>query len=500
MPAQQPQDLYSFLGFVSNPFESNTAEREPQIASYAVRPPYLDRTNQASHIGRGIFVLDGARGSGKSATRLTVAKSIWQATGAKPLVVALTNFNIFRPYIKGRLTLDLFATQIAFLTIETILSWLSSLPKTEAEARIEEIDNLGKKLIDQFASNFFLNRADNARSTTAQETYDLLNVSLQNKAELWVEKRWDQVSTVIAGLAATLGKKYAEVDIGDPDSYAALLKNQQASGFSDPHYVFARTVEVARLFGFSGVLVQIDKIDETDWTTTSIPAAGQLIFPILSNIGLHEIDGLSWSVFAWDKVTKHLISTFREQLRFDKIQRGSISWEPFYLEGLIQKRLEHFSSGAISQLEQISVDGTDISIILRELIQLTGQSPRQLITALDAVVSEHAQRNQSVLKRLDKEAFERGMDIYAVRSLTDNGLIDDARQIAKLGTESFVTKDVQSLLRQSVQSARARIDKWVNELQLVVLSGTRQTASTGRPIDEFSISDPRALRVLKRNL
>jgi hypothetical protein len=500
MTAQQPQDLYSFLGFISNPFESNTAEREPQIASYAVRPPYLDRTNQASHVGRGIFVLDGARGSGKSATRLTIAKSIWQGTGAKPLVVALTNFNIFRPYIKGGLSLDLFATQIAFLTIETILSWLSSLPKTEAEARIAEIDSLGKKLIDKFVSNFFLNRADNARSATAQETYDLLNVSLQNKAVLWAEKRWDTVSTVIAGLAATLGKKYMEVDIGDPDSYAALLKRQQTSDFSDPQYVFARTVEVARLFGFSGVLVQIDKIDETDWTTTSIPAAGQLIFPILSNIGMHEIDGLSWSVFAWDKVTKHLISAYGQQLRFDKIQRGSISWEPKYLEGLIQKRLEHFSNGAISQLEKISVDGTDISTILRELIGLTGQSPRQLITALDAVVSEHAQRNQSELKRLDKEAFERGMDIYAVRSLNDNGLIDDARQIAKLGALIFVTKDVQSLLRQSAQSARAKIDKWVNELQLVESIGTRPTESTGRPVDEFRISDPRVLRVLNRNL
>lgn len=500
MTAQQPQDLYDFLGFTSNPFESNTAEREPEIASYAVRPPYLDRTRQASLGGHGIFVLDGARGSGKSATRLTVAKSLWQETGPKPLVVVLTNFNVFRPYVKAGLTLDLFATQIAFLTFETILSWLSSLSEAEADSRIAKIDSAGKKLIERFASNFFLNRADNARSTSAQETYDLLNVSLPAKAALWADKRWDQVSTVIASLAAKLGKKYADFDIGDPDSYASLLKKQQSDGFSDPHYVFARTVEVARLFGFSGVLVQIDKIDETDWTTTSVPAAGELIFPILANIGLHEIDGLSWSLFVWDKVTKHLISTYRSQLRFDKIQRGSISWEPQYLERLIQRRLEHFSGGAISSLDQISVAGTDIAVILRELIELTGQSPRHLITALDAVVSEHAQRNQASHRRLDKEAFERGMDAYAVRSLTDNGLIDEARQIAKIGVDRFVTKDVQSLLRQSAQSARAKIERWAYELQLVEPSGTRQTATTGRPVDEFAICDARAQRVLKRNL
>lgn len=500
MNVQQQQDLYSFLGFTGNPFESNTAEREPEIASYAVLPPYLDRTKQASLGNCGIFVLDGARGSGKSATRLTVAKSIWQETGAKPLVVALTNFNVFRPYRKTGLTLELFATQIAFLSFETILSWLSSLSETDAEVRIAAIDSAGKKLVDRFATNFFLNRADNARSTTAQETFDLLNVSLPSKAALWVEKRWDQVSTVIAILAARLGKKYADFDIGDPSSYASLLQKQKSDGFSDPYYVLARTVEVARLFGFSGILVQIDKIDETDWTTTSVAAAGALIFPILANIGLHEIDGLSWSLFVWDKVMERLISTYRGQLRFDKIQRGSISWEPGYLENLVQKRLEHFSGGDISSLRQISVEGTDTSAIVRELIILTGQSPRHLITALDAVVSEHAQRNQAVHKQLNQEAFERGMDAYAVRSLTDSGLIDEARQIAKIGAERFVTKDVQSLLRQSAQSARARIEKWVYSLQLVEFAGTRQTATMGRPVDEFAVCDARAQRVLKRNL
>jgi hypothetical protein len=500
MTVPAPKDLYSFLGFNSNPFESNTAEREPEIASYAVHPPYLDRTLQASKAGQGIFFLDGARGSGKSATRLTVLKSVWREAAPAPLVVAFTNFNVFRPYAKSSLSLDLYATQIAFLTFETILSWLASLPEEEANERIAKIDNAGKSLINRFASNFYLNRADNARSTTSQDTYELLNVSLQTKAALWAEKRWDQVSTVVATLAARLGKKYADFDMGDPNSYAALLKRQQSEGFSDPTYIFVRTVEVARLFGFSGVLVQIDKIDETDWTTISVPAAADLIYPILSNIGLHEIPGLSWSLFVWDKVTKYLQQTYRGQIRFDKIQRGTISWESSFLENLIQRRLEHFSTQKISKLEQICEDGTNVSEIVTELIRLTGNSPRELITALDSVVSEHAQSNQAVHRKLDADAFQRGMDTYAVRSLTDSGLIDEARQIAKIGTELFITKDVQSLLRQGAQSARARIDKWADQLQLVTFAGTRQTTSTGRPVDEFVVSDARAQRVMKRNL
>ena len=88
---------YDVLGFSANPFNSNTAEREPEIASYAVHPPYLDRTAEASAAGTGVFLLEGARGSGKSATRLTVAKNLFKGPGG-PLIVSLTSFSVFRPF------------------------------------------------------------------------------------------------------------------------------------------------------------------------------------------------------------------------------------------------------------------------------------------------------------------------------------------------------------------------------------------------------------------
>ncbi len=123
---------FDVLGFTANPFNSNTAEREPEIASYAVHPPYLDRTAEASAAGSGVFFLEGARGSGKSATRLTVAKQLFKGPGG-PLVVSLTSFNVFRPFVKGGLSVDLYATQVAFLVAETLLTWLASLPDQEQE-------------------------------------------------------------------------------------------------------------------------------------------------------------------------------------------------------------------------------------------------------------------------------------------------------------------------------------------------------------------------------
>lgn len=67
--------LVDKLNFRANPFEHYTAETEPDIAAYAVRPPYLEGI-----VGRAkalsSFILFGARGSGKSATRITVYKEI----------------------------------------------------------------------------------------------------------------------------------------------------------------------------------------------------------------------------------------------------------------------------------------------------------------------------------------------------------------------------------------------------------------------------------------
>jgi len=255
------QTGYQVLGFDANPFNANTAEREPEIAAYAVHPPYLDRTSQASGAGRGVFFLEGARGSGKSATRLTVAKELFKGPGG-PLLVSLTSFNVFRPYLKGGLPVDLYATQVAFLVAETLLGWLASLPLDERERATAKSEPQAS-LVSRFIANFYLNRADHSRSSTAKDTYDLLATSIGGRTLAWADKRWDQIAGVVATIAGALSKKFADIDIGDPAGFQKLVEQQRGDGFYDPIYTLTRAVEVARAFGFTGVLVQVDKVDET---------------------------------------------------------------------------------------------------------------------------------------------------------------------------------------------------------------------------------------------
>lgn len=491
------QDFYAFLGFTSNPFENNTAEREPDIAAYAVRPPFLDRVLRSSN-AKGIFVLTGSRGSGKSATRLTVAKSVW-AQANKPLVVPMVGFNVFRPFSRGDIPLELFANQVMFLTIENILSWLSSQSDTSAEKILAKLKGDDRVLVRKLLASFYLSRSENARKVSASECFATLDVSVTEKSMLWIDKRWDQVATVVTNLASKLGDKYFEVDIGDPAAYAELIKRQSDEGFGDSLYVFGKAVELARLFGFTGIAVQIDKVDETDWTATDVVAGARLIYPLLANIQLHEIDGLTWSFFLWDKVSNHFNAAAGLPVRWDKIPNGKIAWDHDYLYELIQRRLQHFSAGRVLTLGQISEPNMDEQATVASLISLSEASPRHLITLLDVTLTEHIQHNPYAPVLLNYESFQRGMDIYARRSLDNSGHTEVANQIAKVQSVRFPTREVASRFGKGQQAARARIDTWV-QTGLVRYDGSESGPYGGRPVDCFVVEDPRVRRVIERKL
>ena len=491
------QDYFSFLGFTSNPFENNTAEREPHIELYAVRPPYLDRVLKTS-AEKGIFVLSGSRGSGKSATRITVAKSLWSRTRG-PLVVPLIGFNVFRPYVKNLIPLDVYADQVCFLVVEQILGWLSSLGDEEAARRLNSLTKDQKQLTDRLVSNFYLNRSDNSRATSVHACFEVLDVSLARKGVMWAEKRWDHLASVVSTLANSVARKVADFDIGDPKSYEALLQYQQQEGFNDPVYVFSKAVELARAFGFSGVVLHVDKVDETDWTNSSVSASGDLIYPLLTNIQLHEVDGLTWTFFLWDKVRDYLCVENKRPVRWDKIPNGKISWNDSYLRELINRRIGYFSNDALEGLESICDSSVDINAIYSELFKLSEKSPRNLITLLDKVMSEHIQLHQENHRKLDSESFSLGLDAYSIDSVSNLGVTTSVEQLTKLRALHFVTKDVAARFRISNPAARSRIDQWV-ENGLVEYAGSQVGPAGGRPVDQFEVADPRLQRIIERDL
>lgn len=368
-----------------------------------------------------------------------------------------------------------------------------------AANQLLQLSTEDKNFVRKMLGNFYLNRSENARKASAEECFKALDLSLIDKGILWADKRWDQLTTALTNLASKLGERYLEIDVGDPKAYAELLQRQRKDGFDDPVYVFSKVVEFARVFKFSGVTVHVDKVDETDWTTNSVDAAAGLVYPLLANIQLHEIDGLTWTFFLWDKLKDGLTEAAGRPVRWDKIPEGEIAWNLDYLGQLVEKRISHFSKEKLRALWDICDDSVNPADTLPKLAHISENSPRSLVTLLDIVVAEHIQGNQDPRMKLTQASFELGMDVFAPKSLGNAGLTQVANQIAKVKSFEFATSDVAARFGIGPQAARARIESW-QRTGLVEYSESRVGDGGGRPVDYFSVTDPKLRRVIERNL
>jgi hypothetical protein len=93
--------LVETLGLKGNPFEHYVAETEPNIAEYAVKPPYFE-AKDARALNTSSFVLFGDRGSGKSATRLTIFKQLWGKKANNERVPLVVTFSDFSSVLHGK--------------------------------------------------------------------------------------------------------------------------------------------------------------------------------------------------------------------------------------------------------------------------------------------------------------------------------------------------------------------------------------------------------------
>lgn len=489
---------YTAIGFKRNPFETNTAEREPEIELYAVRPPYLDPVEDASKHS-GSYTLAGTRGSGKSATRITVQRTLWKSEENHPLPIALTNFSIMRGESNPSRLLNLFSNQVFFLTIEAALVYLTTLPEASQEELLENIEKRSRQFLDWSIKTFYLSRPQDVRTVSAQECFDIFSVSFGRRSKIWAEKRWDAVTASLVGITASIAKKF-DIDIGDTEAYKRLLAScDQDEIVSDPLFILKKSVEFARLMGFSGLLIQVDKIDETDWTTNDAESAARLVWPLYSNVQLHEIDGLAWSFFLWDRVRELLNKESNMPVRWDKLPNDKIKWDPKNLQRLVEKRLDHFSEGRIDKLQQLFDGKIQDDGIYPELFSVSGLSPRMLVTVLNAVLTNHIHSNEGNVTPLTAESLAAGLDSYVRVSILDDYSRDTVSQLKKLGMTTFVTKDVARAFTIGQQGARQKIEKWINS-GLAIRNGQVFAGERSKPVDQFIISELRAKRLMERQL
>jgi hypothetical protein len=491
------------LELSGNPFEHYTAETEPHITEYAVRPPYLEAI-AARVSGLSSFILFGDRGAGKSATRITVFNQIWapgQQAGREPLVVNFTDFQTILPALKrGALADSDIIEAVSFVVIEQILLWLAALPDDDREVTLEVLNTSEKRLAHQLMSEFYLPRPELERQFRSEEAFRLLNSALIAKSAIWLTQRWDAVSAVLASIASIFSKHSTEGEIDAGPAAQSLLQSLKGAEPNAGRAVLARLVQLAKIFGFTGVSVLVDKVDETELTTNSAELTSKLIYPLVAHIQLLEVPGFSWQFFLWSKV-KGYFEDEGHAVRLDKIANSSIAWNADEFRLMLDRRIKYFS-GDRHDFASLFHDSSMADGAFSTICTIAMGSPRELVKILDVIVREHDVRNASGHTRLlTVESIELGLDKYVKDVISAVYTERVLGQIYRIKRSRFVNRDVQSAFRVSDQSARAKIKAW-EDAGLVKYVGTRAAEGDlgGKPSSEYAIADARIERIMRRQL
>lgn len=489
------------LGLSGNPFEHYTAETEPHITEYAVRPPYLEAI-AARALGLSSFILFGDRGAGKSATRITVFNQIWNGKnvdGARPLVVNLTDFTNVLPSLKRGTLADKDLVEAAsFVVAEQVLIWLSAHEDGDRKRLLDALDTNQRKLAHTIITEFYLARPEMERQFRTQEAFKILGSALAARSSSWLANRWDALSATIASImTAITSKESGEGVVQATEGLAKALKGDQ------PHAgraVLSRLVQFVQMFEFSGVVVLIDKVDETDLTTNSVENTTKLIFPLLAHIQLLEVNGFAWHFFLWSRV-KSFFDEGQYNIRLDKIANSLITWDRNDFRKMLDERLRYFSNGKAT-FRDLFVDDKTAEETFDQVIEIAMGSPRELVKIMDVIIREHDAANFSQTDRLlSDSSVSRGLDKY-VRDVTSTAFSERSLgQIYRLRKTKFINREVQTAFRINDQSARNKIKGW-EDAGLVRLIGTRAAEGDygGKPANEYMIADARIARIMTRDL
>jgi hypothetical protein len=496
--------LVEALSLRGNPFEHYVAETEPDIGEYAVKPPYFEAIDARAK-NTSSYVLFGDRGAGKSATRLTIFKQLWEKKAQGERVPVSVNFTDFSAVLSRKELVNLsentLIREVAFAVMESLLAWLSSLEDDEREVFLEAMNDDEHLLCYQLLRDYYLSRPEARRERSVREAMVLLNQAFLRKSRLWVERRWDPIARLIGTITDSLSRRYVGTQTSIAGDVTATMTKPRDEVEVDSILLLRRLVDLARVFDFSGVIILIDKVDETEATSNSADKTAALIHPLLSRVQLMEVDGFSWIYFLWDRV-KTFFEVEKYHVRLDKVGHATVSWDDEFFVLMLNKRVAFFSNSRLDFAGLFSNE-IDVSAVCGNLISLSMRSPRELIRLMDVIIREHDIRHAAAADPvfLDMESIESGLDKYVtdvIATIYGERLLG---QIFRLNRTVFTNKDVQLTFRVGAQSARTRIQSWENA-GILKLTGTRAAEGTlgGKPANEYTIMDTRIERVMTRQL
>ncbi|HEX3043085.1 MAG TPA: hypothetical protein VHP56_13440 [Solirubrobacterales bacterium] len=450
------------FGFREDPFEHVDAEQEPQLDEYFVPPPYFANVMGDARYPRSHLIL-APRGGGKTAQRRMIEAESERAGNF--LCVSYDAFDQPSGFGSDDADLAYHLNQICRRVLVGVLVQLDLDPELSKSVS-EHQRQLLKFQIDRFLG-----------SLTEVEMRKAVG-SLKNFGDMSREFVAKYAGPLKA-FASVLMSKIGIDNIQVPAQMLEEAKRDEALG-----YHFENLLEIAKAIGFQSTYILVDRVDEMPITDTAGKTFA-FIWPVLADLHTLEAPGVAFKLFLWDEIAAAIDES---NFRRDRIEIERLKWSQAELSDMLAKRLETYSEGAVTSVNQMVQVGSGFDV--HALISYFAHgSPRDMYRLARGIVAEQT-RTSDDADRINAEAVWAGIRRFSeVRAseLMSQAYIDELRRI---GAPTFTNAHIASnVFRIHENNARRKIQLWegtglVKKIDEIPTPGTR-------PRYLYGVVDPR---------
>jgi hypothetical protein len=153
----------------------------------------------------------------------------------------------------------------------------------------------------------------------------------------------------------------------------------------------------------SGIVVLVDRLDETPLLGRRPDLMADLIRPLLSSMPYLELEGVGTKFF----LPRQVFLDLRREIRTDRILTRHISWSDNSLREVLSKRLMVFSDNRVSSLSEF-VEPETQEVFDRSVMFYAAKNPRNMLRILDSIVTEVCNLHDKA-ERIDRLGLESGI-------------------------------------------------------------------------------------------
>ena len=450
-------------GFTGDPFAFTDSDREEKLVDYFVPPPYFAGVVGTPNSPEPSIVF-APRGGGKSAQRRMVEEAGLDV--AAPFLCI--NYSNFESVGGTTPTLTNHLSQLSRLITLALLAELDAEPTGTSDLSLHD------KQVLKVAARTLLSTLNIDEFRAAMAAVKTVG---DKAGDLW-RKYGGIVAAVVDGAMQKMGMNTVNL----PSELVAQTQDQSTSA----QYFFSQLVGIAQKLWWQSVYVVIDRVDETDATSSKPQAAFELIRTLVTNLSTVEHQGVAFKFFLWDQLRPIAIDA---GLRTDRITEFRLSWSVDEIARMLSARLAAYSDNNYTSFNQLLDDSVAIDVHLL-LAHLCYGSPRDMIRMAKQIISEATRRTSSIMSIPEAAVWKGIHEFSKTRTSELYGRYES--DLMKFNDVSFVTNKLASdVFRISDNAMRQKLQQWTDVG--VIRKMTELATGKNRPKHVYTFTDLRVV-------